>query len=410
MSEVRIGQKSNHPYKVVDNGGFPVLGNTEWSARECLHLLDSAEQYGYGNWEDVSQKIAKLDGRSSSRSSDEVKGEFCQRFIEGTLGLKTWNEDDRGRARDHTQGNILLPPSQNPETPPNISIHECIMLGYMPKRDDFEAEFDNHAESLVSQLQDGIDPNPEEDDMDLALKVAHIDMYKSKLRERERRKRVSREHQLISQFFKENPLINERKVSFSKKRKDRNDPTERLKVMAEFQGVDEHRAFIGSVTKERELKQRIKELQRYRKNGVLKLKDSHEYESQRLRRIRRRKELGKRSEICDSPLSIKSEDWNTSGSPMMSNISALSPKPEEKPLAIIGMPGYELLSSNERKLCANLKLTPAHYISYKTCLLTHHLQKKKGQTPKPLNPVGLDKNNRKIIFQFLMRAGWITAY
>ncbi len=43
-------------------------------------------------------------------------------------------------------------------------------------------------------------------------------------------------------------------------------------------------------------------------------------------------------------------------------------------------------------------------------LLTNHLQKKKGQTPKPLNPEGLDKNNRKIIFQFLMRAGWITAY
>ena len=79
-------------------------------------------------------------------------------------------------------------------------------------------------------------------------------------------------------------------------------------------------------------------------------------------------------------------------------------------LPIAGLPGYELLSLNEKKLCVNLKLTPAHYVSYKTCLLTNHLQKKKGQTPKPLNPVGLDKNNRKIIFQFLMRAGWITAY
>ena len=77
---------------------------------------------------------------------------------------------------------------------------------------------------------------------------------------------------------------------------------------------------------------------------------------------------------------------------------------------ISSMPGYEILSTNEKKLCANLRLTPAHYISYKTCLLTNHLQKKKGQTPKPLNPSGLDKNNRKIIFNFLMRAGWITAY
>jgi hypothetical protein len=79
-------------------------------------------------------------------------------------------------------------------------------------------------------------------------------------------------------------------------------------------------------------------------------------------------------------------------------------------LSIDRLPGYDILSANEKKLCSNLRLTPAHYISYKTCLLANHLQKKKGQTPKPLNPSGLDKNNRKIIFNFLMRAGWITAY
>ena len=53
------------------------------------------------------------------------------------------------------------------------------------------------------------------------------------------------------------------------------------------------------------------------------------------------------------------------------------------------LPGYDILSSNEKKLCSNLRMTPAHYISYKTCLLANHLQKKKGQTPKPLNPSGI---------------------
>ena len=36
--------------------------------------------------------------------------------------------------------------------------------------------------------------------MDHGLKMAHVDMYKFKLRERERRKRVAREHQLVSKF------------------------------------------------------------------------------------------------------------------------------------------------------------------------------------------------------------------
>jgi hypothetical protein len=138
--------------------------------------------------------------------------------------------------------------------------------------------------------------------------------------------------------------------------------------------------------------------------------------------------------------SIKSEDYmqqtNTASpttpltqnfSPMYSKVQLESDKSINSPQAALGssgvtpasqaasftitsFPGHEILSINEKRLCTNLRLTPAHYISYKTCLLTNHLQKKKGQTPKPLNPSGLDKNDRKVIFNFLMRAGWITAY
>ena len=39
-----------------------------------------------------------------------------------------------------------------------------------------------------------------QDEMDHGLKMAHVDMYKFKLRERERRKRVAREHQLVSKY------------------------------------------------------------------------------------------------------------------------------------------------------------------------------------------------------------------
>ena len=66
-------------------------------------------------------------------------------------------------------------------------------------RDDFEVEFDNEAEGLVSSLQGGLNALPDEDEMDHGLKMAHVDMYKFKLRERERRKRVAREHQLVSE-------------------------------------------------------------------------------------------------------------------------------------------------------------------------------------------------------------------
>lgn len=44
--------------------------------------------------------------------------------------------------------------------------------------------------------------NPsEDDDLDIALKLAQVDMYTNNLRERARRKRVVRDYQLVSAFF-----------------------------------------------------------------------------------------------------------------------------------------------------------------------------------------------------------------
>ena len=41
-------------FRFVDNGDFSPLGN-DWSAKEFVKLLDGLEQFGYGNWNDVSR-------------------------------------------------------------------------------------------------------------------------------------------------------------------------------------------------------------------------------------------------------------------------------------------------------------------------------------------------------------------
>ena len=55
----------------------------------------------------------------------------------------------------------------------------------MPLRDDFEKEHDNNAETLIS----GITVSPEDEELEKALKLAHVKMYTRRLKERERRKR-----------------------------------------------------------------------------------------------------------------------------------------------------------------------------------------------------------------------------
>jgi len=123
--------------------------NQRWSAREEIRLLDAIEQYGFGNWCDISKHI-------ETKTSVETKKEFVERFIQGNIGVCTWddNNDDNSSSEfrrtsiglfpkpvDHTlpcdEG--PLSPSLTQKLPPlDISSEEMLQLGYMPFRDDYE--------------------------------------------------------------------------------------------------------------------------------------------------------------------------------------------------------------------------------------------------------------------------------
>merc|ERR1712013_291189 len=91
-------------------------------------------------------------------------------------------------------------------------------------------------------------------------------MYIEKLRERDRRKTVVKELGLVEAFFKENTLnstTGKLSAPKPKKRDPRTEVFDRLKVFNGVQGIEEHKKLIASVTKEKELKTRIKELIRF---------------------------------------------------------------------------------------------------------------------------------------------------
>jgi transcriptional adapter 2-alpha len=58
------------------------------------------------------------------------------------------------------------------------------IVGYMPKRGDFEVEYDNDAELLLAEMEFNDDDSEEEKKMKYRL----IDIYNQKLTERIRRK------------------------------------------------------------------------------------------------------------------------------------------------------------------------------------------------------------------------------
>ena len=129
---------------------------------------------------------------------------------------------------------VLLPPIE-------MSLEEQRALGYMPLRDDFEREFRNDAETLLSNLtiannqlvllnnstmkqqvsnssclntpgahgkaeQQSLDPD---DVVDFDLKITLIQMYRECLIERQRYKMIAREYGLVNNA---SALLNKQKV------------------------------------------------------------------------------------------------------------------------------------------------------------------------------------------------------
>ena len=103
----------------------------------------------------------------ASKTAGECRDAVNNIFVSGPIGSLTYQESSRGCARDHTSHTPLphLPPHT---APPGINIHQLLVLGFMPARDDFEMEYENEAEVLVSGIEaapGGVRLDPEDEEV-----------------------------------------------------------------------------------------------------------------------------------------------------------------------------------------------------------------------------------------------------
>ncbi|CAH8434354.1 unnamed protein product [Heterobilharzia americana] len=178
--------KKNHGYRISRLSLLPRSILEGWSSEEELNLLEALEQYGIGNWEDIALKV-------ETKSSEECMLHYCNRYLDGAFGLELLNDSNYfSRITDHTSPSTVLSPVQ-PSHSSCIDIEDQQLLGYMPNRGDFERDYDNDAESILCRLH----PSFSHDDLEDALKVAQVNIYMQRLRERQRRKEIACEHALI---------------------------------------------------------------------------------------------------------------------------------------------------------------------------------------------------------------------
>ena len=69
-----------------------------------------------------------------------------------------------------------------------------LALSYSQHRDEFETEYANDAEELIA----GLEFSGEDDELEQSLKLAQVEMYMGKVRERIERRRVAHQNNLIT--------------------------------------------------------------------------------------------------------------------------------------------------------------------------------------------------------------------
>lgn len=157
-SGVEVSQhKTTHSYRVLRPLDFPVY-SPEWRADEELLLIEGCEQFGVGNWKDISEHIG-------SKDAVTCEEHFLKIYID-------WNGAPKQNPRycvpSSTDKPAILIPSKiapivskkvkkedsHEPTPANLqsipSNHE--IYGYMPGRKEFETENENEAEVALKDL------------------------------------------------------------------------------------------------------------------------------------------------------------------------------------------------------------------------------------------------------------------
>ncbi|CAG0914635.1 unnamed protein product [Notodromas monacha] len=208
--------KNTHAYRVIDDGMLPVFeapcaretaaegeeeDRTDWMGWEEIRLLKAMEQYQYGNWKDVAAVL-------QTRSPEECEAHYVHCYINGNLGTATWGVvreacSDLGVV-DHTAPSteVVMDESDMTALPlATINDQDALALGFLRRRQDFELEYNNDAEKLISNLQF----DPMDDDLEKQLKLVKVDMYYRQLVERNTRKRVALEYRLVESFCAKNP-------------------------------------------------------------------------------------------------------------------------------------------------------------------------------------------------------------
>ncbi|KAJ6823699.1 transcriptional adapter ADA2 [Iris pallida] len=259
-----------------------------------------------------------------------------------------------------------------------------VLSGYNAKRVEFDPEYDDEAEQSLAEME--FKENDSEADRELKLRVLRV--YLSRLDERKRRKKFVLDRNLLYP----NPL--EKELSVEDK-----EVHHRFKVFMRFLSQEEHDSLVKAAIEERKIRRRIQELQECRAAGCRTLSETKMFIGQKRKRelemcAQKSKEGGQvvpsSKAMQKGSRPMNTEKCEPDGSPRNSvdnhklkGGSGLEPNGKDSPSMAIGqaiaksfdewdingLPGAELLSETEQRLCCQSRLLPSHYLKMQEVLV-----------------------------------------
>ncbi|KAL7433963.1 hypothetical protein ACHAXM_003893 [Skeletonema potamos] len=365
-------------------------------------------------WYRSEQSFFRQTSNASSKlDADAIRKEFIERRAQNWAGYEA----------------KVLPPRLEDIK----SMHGAELAGYMPRRGDFDMEWQNEAEKTIAEMEFSSDDTKA--DQDLKLDVIRI--FNSKLDEREKRKQFIIDHKLLN--YREN------QEEMWKREPDERHLIQRMRLFARFHTYEEHESFVQQVLEAKRLRKEIAKLQMYRRMGISSLADAEKYELDKARRQFHRdawlkKEAENKKAKAEAAYAAKQgviEGIDIAGIEEKAAFAAnqslqvwkqfTARRKEQKKadneeidtdgaavqsqnkFVIHDKPGYELLSKKEVGLCKRLRILPQTYLDVKKALLSESLAAgiwKKGQSNTVFK---IDIEQRDNIVDFVMEAGWIES-
>jgi hypothetical protein len=273
---VRTSKRRTSTISILGSAGASMTssGRSSSSSRKKLRVLPTESFPGY----DMVWPRPYLPEISGAVVGKEVaRDQSCKAelaFVKATLAASSKKEADKIRQTwvDTKLGRVGSPTVLPPRPHDAAHLLGSELAGFMPRRGDFDVEWENDAESALADMEFIQGDKPE--DKELKLKVLQI--YCEKLDEREKRKKfVLNRHLFDYRKYVQNDLqlpLDER------------DLVHRMRLFERFHTPDEHKKFIVDILKAKRLRKEIAKLQMYRRIGIKSLAEAEMYELDKDRR------------------------------------------------------------------------------------------------------------------------------